>query len=370
MSKGGLRVAFIGSAGVPNCYGGFESFLEFCGPRIAGSVSRLVVTCDASLYPEKSLKFGGMERIFLPIRANGALSVVHDLVAFFAVFRPATHIVVLGVSGGAWFPLFRALCDLWGKRLLVNVDGVEWRRTKYGRSKRLVLRIFDWLTQRFAHTVIYDNKELRGYLRPCALSKAVQIAYPGDHVVRLPEVLRKREPGTALTVCRIEPENNIETLIQGFLCSSIRKYTIVGNWAHSDYGRRLKARFFREPRLSLLDPIYDPGQLAVLREGCAYYLHGHSVGGTNPSLVEMLFYDCEILCFDVPFHHATAGECARYFKGEQELALLLTAPRTVDFALRAGYRAIYRAENIASQYLSAMEFGADRDDGSMPQAPT
>ena len=105
-----LRVAFIGSAGVPNCYGGFESFLEFCGPAIASCVRKLVVTCDASLYVDKAVKFGGMERIFLPVRANGALSIIHDLVAFMAVFWPATHIIVLGVSGGPWFPLFRTMC--------------------------------------------------------------------------------------------------------------------------------------------------------------------------------------------------------------------------------------------------------------------
>ncbi|MDP0964761.1 glycosyl transferase, partial [Klebsiella pneumoniae] len=97
------------------------------------------------------------------------------------------------------------------------------------------------------------------------------------------------------------------------------KYTIVGNWNHSDYARTLRLRHSHEPRLRFLDPIYDPLKLAELRAGCEFYLHGHSVGGTNTSLVEMLFYDCSILCFDVDFHRRTAGGEASYFASAKDL---------------------------------------------------
>lgn len=354
MNKPKVKVAFIGTAGVPNCYGGFEAFLEFCGPVIARHVRNATVTCDASLYVDQANEFGGMHRIFLRVRANGAMSVLHDLLAFFTVFGGATHIVVLGVSGGPWFPLFRLMCAISGKRLLVNVDGVEWRRTKFSPAKRFILRSFDWLAQRFAHVVIYDNVGLRDYLCRFALPKAVQIAYSGDHVLRLPAAQRNRIVGSALTICRIEPENNIEMLIMGALRSSLLRYTVVGNWQNSDYGRELKARYSNEARLVLLDPIYEPVKLAKLREACDFYLHGHSVGGTNPSLVEMLFYDCKIICFDVPFHHATAGDCARYFQDSGELALLLDTPTDIDDAIRATYRTSYSAEKIASKYIAAM----------------
>lgn len=355
MRKPNHNIAFIGTAGVPNRYGGFEAFVEFSGPAIARHAARVVVTCDASLYADRAPGFGGMERVFLPVRANGALSVLHDLIAFFAVFRSASHIAVLGVSGGLWFPLFRLMCALSGKRLLVNVDGVEWRRTKYSYAKRVLLRFFDLLAERFAHVVIYDNAGLREHLWGFALPKAVQIAYSGDHVLRLPVEERKRNPGTALTICRIEPENNVEMLINGALRSSLRQYTIVGNWSHSPYGRDLKARYSGNGRLVLLDPIYDPRQLAELRERCDSYLHGHSVGGTNPSLVEMLFYDCSILCLDVPFHRETAGDCARYFADESSLTLLLDTAPDIDMAARVARRDTYSAEKIASQYIAAMK---------------
>lgn len=358
MTKNAFSIAFIGTAGVPNRYGGFEAFLEFSGPAIARQAVNVMVTCDASLYSDQQPVFSGMQRIFLLVRANGAMSVLHDLLAFFAVFRAATHIVVLGVSGGPWFPIFRLMCALGGKRLLVNVDGVEWRRTKFSFTKRFILRGFDFLAQRFAHVVIYDNAGLRDYLWKFALPKSVEIAYSGDHVLRLPEATRKREAGTALTICRIEPENNVNLLIKGALSSSLRKYTIVGNWSHSEFGRDLKARYSDDARLLLLDPIYDARQLAELRESCDTYLHGHSVGGTNPSLVEMLFYDCKIFCVDVPFHRETAGSCAHYFKDEGELALLLDIASDSDRVARMARRDFYSAEKIAAQYIAAMNKGA------------
>lgn len=346
-----MRVSIIGCSGVPNRYGGFEAFVEHCGPAIAREADSVVVTCDASLYPDREPCFGNMQRIFLPVRANGGMSVLHDALAFLAVLRRSTHIVVLGVSGGLWFPLFRLLCSLGRKRLVVNVDGVEWRRSKFSPAKRLLLRLFDYLAQCCAHVIIYDNPALRPYVLPWALPKAVQIGYSGDHVLRLPYI--ERQLGTALTICRIEPENNLDVLIQGAMRSPLKKYTIVGNWAHSAYSRELRARHAGESRLVMLDPVYDARLLAELRESCEFYLHGHSVGGTNPSLVEMLFYDCRLLCFDVPFNCETAKDCADYFGDADSLSCLLASPSPKS-GDRAARREAFTSHTIARQYLDAL----------------
>jgi hypothetical protein len=105
--------------------------------------------------------------------------------------------------------------------------------------------------------------------------------------------------------------------------------------------------------LNLLDPIYDPHKLALLRESCNFYIHGHSVGGTNPSLVEMLFYDCSLLCFDVPFNHKTAGDCASYFKTPESLAAALNTPSHVDIGVRSDFRERYTAKLISARYIDA-----------------
>ncbi len=347
-----LRISFIGSAGIPNRYGGFESFLEHCAPVIAAKGHKVQVSCDARLYEDRTSDYQGVERVFLAMPANGGWSLIHDLLAFLKTYRKASHIVVLGVSGGFWFPIFRLVCDLAGKRLLVNVDGVEWRRTKFGKGKRWLLKILDLLAQKFAHTVIYDNPGLRTYLIDSAKSKAICIAYSGDHVLRLKGVAA--EPGTALTICRIEPENNLEMLIEGALLAGIHKYTIIGNWNHSLYAQQLRKRYSNEKRLLLLDPIYNAGRLAELREACWIYLHGHSVGGTNPSLVEMLFYDSHILCFDAIFNRQTAEEAANYFHDSKSLAFLIEATQNLCKISRFKLRGNYTAEAISEKYMLAM----------------
>lgn len=352
-----MRVAFIGSAGIPNRYGGFESFLEHCGPCFAASTESTVVTCDAKLYQDdNSSDFKGVGRIFLRTRANGASSIFHDLLAFIRVYHFSTHIMVLGVSGGPWFPLFQLMCRLGGKRLGVNIDGVEWRRSKFSKTKQFILRVFDYMAQKFSDVVVYDNAELFEYVLSSARKRAVEIGYSGDHVLRLLDV--KRDPSTALTVCRIEPENNIDLLIKGALQANLVRYTIVGNWNNSAYGRELRASYVSESRLELLDPIYESNRLAELRESCGIYLHGHSVGGTNPSLVEMLFYDCAILCLDVGYNRATAGQGASYFMDVSTLTaainLVIDGAFGCDMLTRADIRKKYTSKAIATAYLAAM----------------
>jgi hypothetical protein len=351
--KSDVRISFIGAAGIPNRYGGFEAFLEHCAPVIAESVLSVIVTCDRTLYNDDcDPHYQGVERLFIGIRANGASSILHDLVAFFRVFRRSTHIVILGVSGGLWFPLFRLMCDLGARRLIVNVDGVEWQRGKFSWFRKAALWLFDMCAQIFAHDVIIDNVHLQSFILGPFLRKTRCITYPGDHVLRLTSSI-KPDKGTALTICRIEPENNIDMLIYGALLSSLKRYTVIGNWEHSDYGKSLRARHSANPRLALLNAEYDPGKLARHRESCEIYIHGHSVGGTNPSLVEMIFYDCDLLCYDVPYHHETTDNCARFFSSAAQLAELIDTPVT-DVGSRKPLRQRYTRDAIAAGYLDTI----------------
>lgn len=246
-----LNVAFIGSAGVPNTYGGFEMFLESCAPELVRHYGRVMITCDSSRYHDKERNWRGVERVFVPLKANGASSVLHDLFAFFSVFFFAQVIIVLGVSGGVFFPIFRLLCSLTGKRLIVNVDGIEWRRAKFSRMRRLFLLVSDRLAQRFAHQVVVDNEALRPFLISAVREKAALIAYPGDHVLHdistCKAVPAKRQ---FLTICRIEPENNCHVLIEAFEQAAVdAEYIFIGNWDASAYGRELRQRFQHVPGL-------------------------------------------------------------------------------------------------------------------------
>lgn len=345
-----ITLSFIGSAGIPNRYGGFEAFLEHCGPEFAQCVDKVIVTCDRRLYCDNNSDFQGVKRIFIPVPANGVFSILHDAVAFFSVFNLSSHIVILGVSGGVWFPLFRILCSFTGKKLIVNVDGIEWRRDKHGPTAKLILKLFDSVARHMAHAVIVDSLALKP--STANIRHYSCIGYPGDHVVRLPNIRQTR--GTALTICRIEMENNIEMLISGALDSRLDKYVIVGNWSGSSYGQKLRDAYFHNPRLQLLEPIYDSLLLARLREDCEFYLHGHRVGGTNPSLVEMLFYDCKIFCFDVVFNRLTAAGTAQYFSNSRDLTELINSLTGIPLdsgSERAIQRQRFTRQLIVQQYL-------------------
>lgn len=344
----------MGSVGVPNRYGGPEAFAESITPALVEQGFEVAVTCDKSRYlDDLSSDFKGVRRVFIPVNANGVSSPLHDLLAFLAVVRVSDYILVLGVSGGLFFPFFRILCAMTGCRLLVNIDGVEWRRSKFSGMGKVVLYVSDWLAQRCAHVVIYDNDALLEYVLNPAKSACVE--YSGDQAVLRGAARAASSSATdvyALTICRIEPENNCDLLIEGFLKSSAPSYVFVGNWDRSEYGRALRRRYAAESRLKLLDPIYDPQEVFRLRSSCIRYLHGHSVGGTNPSLVEILFFDCEIYCWDCSFNRRTALDAARFFSSADDLAQLLDAPAAVP-ADRSLIRSRYTTRAIVTKLLTA-----------------
>jgi len=337
------KIAFIGSVGIPNRYGGFESFLENICPFMNEQVHSITVTCSRDAYINEEGPYLGVNRTFISCPANGIWSIIHDLIAFFSIMRKSTHIFILGVSGGVWFPLFRLICSLQGKCLILNVDGLEWKRGKFSKVKRLLLWILDYLAQLCSHVIIIDNASLKSRFP----AKTFEIAYSGDHVLHLGNIRREK---TALTICRIEPENNIEMLIKGFINSNQNEYIIIGNWDNSKYGIELKRKYSLDARLRLLDPVYDQTILSKYREECSYYIHGHSVGGTNPSLIEMLYYDSNIFCFDVPYHHSSVGDQAHFFKTDKDLSNLL------DSSIRStknrnDIRERYSKNEITNKYI-------------------
>jgi glycosyltransferase involved in cell wall biosynthesis len=350
------RIAIFGSAGIPNRYGGPEAFAESIAPVLVARGYSVTVTCDRSRYPDRAGdpdSFRGVRRRFVGVGANGASSILHDLIAFLLVVRNHDYILALGVSGGMFFPLFRVLCALTGARLLVNIDGVEWRREKFGAVAKSVLFISDYLAQRFAHVIIYDNEALLGYVRHPR--KAACVEYIGDQALRAYAQSPVSEvPAYALTICRIEPENNCEAIIEGFLRSSMARYVFVGNWERSEYGRALRRRYKDQRRLELVDAIYDSEKIFELRRGCAAYLHGHSVGGTNPSLVEILYFDCQIFCFDCSFNRATAGAAVHYFSDADELGRLIDCERG-SIPDRSGIRERYSTAAIVQRLLAALD---------------
>jgi glycosyltransferase involved in cell wall biosynthesis len=128
----------------------------------------------------------------------------------------------------------------------------------------------------------------------------------------------------AVSVCRIEPENNIELILEAFSIGDDFPLVVVGNWSNSDYGTNLLRRYNRLASAYLLNPIYDPEKINYLRSRASVYVHGHSAGGTNPSLVEAMFLGLPVFAFDCVYNrYTTEGQCV-YWSDSNELRRLVS----------------------------------------------
>lgn len=321
------KVAIIGTQGVPAQYGGFETLVENVIGRGAASDVEYTVFCSSKDYVSQLAVYKGARLIYVPLHANGMQSTLYDGLSLLKVLRGYDVILVLGVSGCLFLPLFRLLNR---KRMVINIDGVEWKRAKWGLFARQFLRLSERMALWFADVVVADNQGIVDYLPERYRQKTVLVSYGSDHV--LCEVTEKQQAEIlaryalnkgeyAISVCRIEPENNCEMILDVFAKSG-KRLVFIGNWDRSEYGRRLKTHYSTYNNISMLPPIYDLEVLYVLRHNSRHYIHGHSAGGTNPSLVEAMFCGCNILAYDVVYNRMTTEESASYFKDGVELAVL------------------------------------------------
>lgn len=317
------KIAVIGTVGLPAKYGGFETLTE----HLVGHLGRefdITVYCSGRKYPrsQRMRTFLGAKLVYLPFDANGIWSIPYDAISILHALFYADVLLVLGVSGGILFPLVKCLTR---KKLIVSIDGIEWKRDKWNKAARWYLWWAEKMGVKYSHADIADNESIQDYTAYRYGSLSTIIEYGADHTI-------KSDPGAAhlehypflaapyaFNVCRIEPENNVKMILEAFSGNAPYPLVMVGNWAHSDYGRTLKALYGGTPGIHLLDPIYDQKELDVLRGNATLYIHGHSAGGTNPSLVEAMFLGLPVLAFGVPYNRTTTENKAFYFSTAADL---------------------------------------------------
>lgn len=357
-----IRVSALGTVGVPASYGGFETLVENLAEYHHAHCDdeQLMVYCSTKAYKKKESHYLSAELHYIPLNANGAQSVPYDIWGLLhAMWNRSDVVLQLGVSGAIALPLVRLVSRI---KTITNIDGVEWRREKWSPLTKWFLRLSEKLAVRFSHEVIADNGGIADYVRETYGIDAHVIAYGGDHAVAV-QALPVDELGLpsqyAFSVCRIEPENNVEMIVEVFSQQSELPLVVVGNWANSDYGRQVRARFSGYKHIHLLDPIYDVGKLKTLRMGARFYVHGHSAGGTNPSLVEAMHFGRPVIAFDCNFNRYTTEERALYFDSKDALFRLIcqtgeSAAERVGSDMLEIARRRYTWKLIAKQYFDLM----------------
>lgn len=352
-------VALIGTAGLPPRYGGFETLADQLNANLKSQFN-FTVYCSSRSSSDRIGTWNGAKLVYLPFAANGIQSIIYDFVSMIHALLRSEILVVMGVSGCLFLPVIRLAG---AKKIIVNIDGLEWNRAKWSGWARLFLKLSEASAVRFAHAVISDNAEIQRYVKDRYGIESHLIEYGGDHVrTRTPQRAYKDdypflEHMYALTVCRIEPENNIDMILESFSLSPELPFVAVGNWNHSAFGRELRNKYQDHPQLHLFDPIYDQERLDVLRSSCSMYVHGHGAGGTNPSLVEAMYLGLPIVAYDVPFNRATTDNKALFFANSDDLKTTIRTfrSRNVDEIARDLHQVAvrrYRWNIIAEKYAS------------------
>ena len=357
-----MKIALLGTVGVPGRYGGFETLAENLVRYHActGRRADLTVWCSGKDNTIQPPRFESANLRYVGLRANGVQSIPYDAVSLWQAVRSGhDRIVLLGVSGALALPMIRLISKT---RIVTNIDGIEWKREKWKGLARLVLRASEWAAVKFSHEVIADNQAIADHVRDTYGSGCHVIAYGGDHALHAPS--EAETPGGlpdryALGLCRIEPENNVHLILEALEGLGM-PLVFVGNWDSSAYGRDLKARYGERPNLYLLDPIYEPAVLHAVRARASVYLHGHSAGGTNPSLVEMMHFGVPVLAHSCAFNRHSTEDKARYFQSAAELAEHLRSLNPEDAAqIGANMREIaqrkYTWDQIGKAYFELLD---------------
>jgi glycosyltransferase involved in cell wall biosynthesis len=353
-----MRIAFLGIRGVPANYGGFETFAEQLGVRLVERGHQVTVYGRNSSVPAGTSEFRGMRVVRLPApRSKYFETVIHSLfAAAHAVFR---RYDIVYVCNSANVPAVLLLL-LARKRVVLNVDGLEWQRAKWGHNGRLYYRTCAWIAARLPAHVVTDARVIQTYYKR-SYGRATDYFPYGTDVAPAPDdglldALGLSARGYVLYVSRLEPENNAHIVIAAY--GEVRTevpLAIVGDAPYaSSYIASLRQT--SDPRVRFLGAIYGGGY-RMLQANALAYVQATEVGGTHPALVEAMGAGAAIVANDVPEHREVLADAGWYYSGTDGLASrlqeLLDQPEVADkLRGRARRRAArtYSWDRIADAY--------------------
>ena len=350
------KIAIIGTQGIPAHYGGFETLAENLVSKKHNKQIEYTVFCSSKDLLTDGKEFLDARLKYLNLHSNGVQSIIYDIVSMIKCIRGYDALLILGVSGCVFVPILKMLTH---SKIVVNIDGLEHKRQKWCKIAKWFLRLSEKMAVKYADTIIADNQGIREYVNDTYNKDAVMIAYGGDHALmnvteeKEKEILNDfglEKRGYALSICRIEPENNVDIVLDE--CAKTNKpIAIVGNFQNNEYSRGLREKYSNHNGIKIIDACYDIEKLYVLRKNAEYYVHGHSAGGTNPSLVEMMHFGIPIITFDVNYNRYTTNNEAEYFEDGEHLEHLLKMPRKdCGEAMRNYAEKNYRWDIITQKY--------------------
>lgn len=343
-----MHIGILGTRGIPNHYGGFEQFAEYLSVNLVKRGHRVsVYNSHLHPYQEKQYKGVNIVHIYDPTKFIGAVGqFVYD---FLSIHHARTEqfdiILQLGYGSSSIFFDYSPKSSI----LITNMDGLEWTRSKYSKRVQKFLEYAERLATQKSDCLVADSLSIQSYLKSKYKKDSLYIPY-GVEVYEqfnediLSEFKVEKEKYNIL-IARLEPENSIEMILNGVVASKgSTPFLVIGNHK-TKFGKYLKNKF-TDSRIRFLGTLYDIDRLHTLRAYSSLYFHGHSVGGTNPSLLEAMASRALICAHDNPFNRAILEDKGFYFNNEHEITNYLN---TIEKKYYTHYLELNR-EKIKTDY--------------------
>lgn len=330
-----IKIGIIGTRGIPNHYGGFEQFTEHLATYLVKHDCEVYVY-NSSNHPYKESEFKGVNIVHCNDPEDKAGTVgqfIYDLNCILDTKKRDLDIILqLGyTSSSVWSLLFPKK-----PIIITNMDGLEWKRSKYNSFVKLFLKYAERLAVKYSDFLVSDSVGIKKYIDNKYKKDSRYIAY-GSHLISNIDksILNKykiQEYKYNMLIARIEPENNVETILDGVVLSDKKTpFLVIGNYNNNSFGKRIKEKYKKEKNIIFLGSIYNNNELNNLRYFCNLYFHGHSVGGTNPSLLEAMGCNNLIIAHNNIFNKAVLKENAYYFYTSEDVSFYLnTKDRTLE----------------------------------------
>ena len=373
-----MRVALLGTRGVPARYGGFETCIEEVGSRLATQGYDVTVYCRAVETDEEPRDtYRGMNLVHLPAARRRSIETLsHTSLSVAHLLRAGTDAAIMFNAANA--PLLPAL-RVAGIPVATHVDGLEWLRGKWGKTGRQYYRRAEEMAVRWSDALIADAPGIQDYYASAFGAATVPLAYGAPLIeADQPHLLDQvglNPRGYHLAVARFEPENNLDTIVAGYTASSAElPLVVVGAAPYADEYTAY-VRSLADERTVFLGSVWDQELLDQLFANAATYLHGHSVGGTNPALLRAAGAAAPTIAFDVVFNADVLGQDGLYFRGAPDLAAhVMEAEVDPDGTYARGKRlqgvaSEYNWDGVAEGYakllddLASGRFGDERPSG-------
>jgi glycosyltransferase involved in cell wall biosynthesis len=362
-----MKIAWIGTRGIPANYGGFETVAEEVATALVEKGHEVTVYCRPGNAAGDPTELKGVHLVYRPLIETKVLGTfTHTAMSLLHAVRQDFDVMMICNAGNG--PLC-VLPRLLGKRFAVNVDGLEWKRAKWGRVAKLYYQFGEWCSAHLGDRIISDSRGIQDYYDTRYKVPSTFVtngAHVGESVD--PSILDRYdlEPGDYFFVAsRLEPENNADITVRAFEQLDTTKKLVIAGGANWDSPFVEQIERTEDPRVRFLGPVYEDGHIQELHAQCYAYVHGNEVGGTNPALLKALGYGNCVLALDVPFNAEVVGDAALlYRKDPDDLAakmkLLIDDPelaaeyrRRAPLRIREAYTwpAVIRAHELLFERL-------------------